>query len=300
MKLGQLLLLVLLMNGVSLPAQEMLFSVKVNTQKLQTVEPRVFKTLENTLLEFLNNQKWTEDSFEPEERIECNLLLTIQEELSPTSFKANLAIQASRPIFGSDQSSLMLNHLDNELVFDYQEYDPIQYSRNTFNDNLSAVLSFYVFVILGMDYDSFAPFGGEKYFQNAQEIVATLPQNIADGDGGWNSLKSDKNRFWIIENVLSPRVRPYRQAMYDYHRQALDIMSENVDAGRAIMMDAIEAIKGVAQAYPNAIIMQMFVNSKSEEIIEIFKRGSRQEKDKVVRAMTRLDASNAGKYRAIR
>ena len=293
-------ILFLLMGWVSLNAQEMNFSVKVNTQKLQTVDPKVFKTLEATLLEFLNNQKWTEDNFEPEERIECNLLLTVQEELSPTSFKASLAIQASRPIFGSDQNSLMLNHLDNEVTFDYQEYDPIQYSRNSFNDNLSAVLSFYVYMILGLDYDSFAPFGGEPHFQVAQEIVNTLPQSLADNDGGWNSLKTDKNRFWIIENILSPRVRPFRQAMYDYHRQALDIMSENVEAGRAIMVQAIESIRGVNQAYPNAIIIQMFVNSKSEEVLEIFKQGSRAEVDKIIRAMTKMDASNSAKYRTLR
>ena len=162
------------------------------------------------------------------------------------------------------------------------------------------LLSFYVYVILGLDYDSFAPFGGEPYYQLAQEVVNTLPQSLADNDGGWNSLKSDRNRFWIIENILSPRVRPYRQAVYDYHRQALDIMSENVDAGRAIMVQAIESIRGVAQAYPNAIIIQMFVNSKSEEIVEIFKRGSRTEVDKVIRAMTKMDASNSAKYRSLR
>lgn len=280
--------------------QEMNFTVKVNTQKLQTVDPKIFTTLENTLTEFLNSQKWTDDAFEIEERIEGNLLLTIQEELSPTSFKANIAIQASRPIFGTDQNSLMINHIDNDITFNYQEYDPIRYSRNNFIDNLSSILAFYVNIILGLDYDSFAPFGGERYYQTAQEIVNTIPQSVVDSDLGWNSSRSDRNRFWIIENILSPRVRPYRQAIYDYHRQALDIMSDDVATGRAIMLQALTNIRDVNQAYPNAIITRMFVNAKADEIIEIYKNGTKQEQDEVIRIMTKIDASGAAKYRSIR
>ncbi len=281
-------------------SQELNFSVSINTQKLQTVEPQVFETLENTILEFLNNQQWTEDNFENHERIEGNVLLTIQEELSPTSFKATLAIQSSRPIYGSDANTVLINHIDNEVTFEYQQFDPIEFSVNSFNGNLSAVLSFYIHLMIGMDYDSFSPFGGEKYFQIAQDILNNIPQNISANDVGWSSLKSDNNRFWIIENILSPRVRPFRQAIYDYHRQALDIMSTDIDTGRKIMADAINNLTQVNQAYPNSIILRMFVNAKSEEIIEIFKRGNRQEKEQVIRALSKIDASNASKYRSIR
>ena len=280
--------------------QELNFSVKINIQKLQSVDPQVFSTLENTLMEFINNTQWTDDSYEDYERIEGNLLLTIQEEISPTRFKATMAIQSSRPIYGSDAKSLMLNHIDNEVTFDYQQYDPIQFSLNNFQGNLSSVLSFYIYVIIGMDYDSFSPFGGERYFQMAQDILNNVPQNLLDQDVGWSSLKTDNNRFWIIENILSPRVRPYRQTLYDYHRQSLDIMGNDVDTGRKIMADAINNLVQVNQAYPNTIILRMFVNSKSEEIIEIFKRGTRQEKEQVIQALSKIDASNASKYRTIR
>ncbi len=281
-------------------AQEMNYSVTVNAESAPTVDKRVFKTLENSITEFLNNQKWTDDNFQPEERIECNLLITIKEEINPTNFRADLAIQATRPIYGSSQSTLLLNHLDKEFIFTYQEYDPILFSPGVFSSNLSAVLSFYNFIILGMDYDSFSPFGGEKYFLLAQEIVNTIPQNIVDNDSGWNSLKNDQNRFWIIENLLDPRVRPFRQAMYDYHRQALDLMSKDVGTGRAIMSEAIGEIGVVNQSYPNSIIIRMFANAKANEIVEIFKRGGRQEQDLVVRVMSKLDAANAAKYREIK
>lgn len=295
-----LLLGLFLLIGPMIFAQELDFTVKVNTQKLQTVDPSVFATLETSIAEFLNNQRWTEDAFDNIERIQGNLLLTITEEVSPTSFKASLAIQSSRPIFNSNSTTLMLNHFDNDITFEYQQFDPIQYSQNTFNDNLSAILSFYVFVIIGMDYDSFAPYAGEQYFQRAMDIVNTIPQSILNDDGGWNSLKNDNNRYWIIENLLSSRARAFRQANYDYHRQALDIMADDVNSGRAIMLKAIQDIGGVNQAYPNSMIVRIFCNAKRSEVIEIFKQGLRQEQDQVIRTMTKLDASSAAAYRSIR
>lgn len=286
--------------GVCSSAQEMQFTVKINTQKLQTVDPRVFETLEGTLIDFLNSQKWTEDIYEQEERINCNLQLTIQEELSPTSFKADIAISASRPVYGSSYETALLNHIDKGVPFTYEQYQPLQFSRNTYNDNLSAVLSFYVYIILGTDYDSFSPFGGESQFQTAQEIVNNIPQGAADADPSWKSLGSNRNRFWMIENILSPRVKSYRQAMYDYHRQGLDVMATDAATGRAIMAAAIEEVGRVNQTYPNSMIVQMFNNAKSTEIVEIFKQGERRQQDEIIRVMSRIDASNSSKYRSIK
>lgn len=286
---------VLAMTG--LQAQELNFSVKVNALKLQTVDPRVFATLEQAVAEFLNNQKWTEDVFEPVERINCNIVMTIQEELSPTSFKADLAIQASRPVFGSTYETRLLNHLDKQVTFSYEQYQPLQYSKSVFNDNLSSVLAFYVYVILGMDYDSFSLFGGDTHLQTAQEILNTVPQGASEG---WRSVEGNRNRFWLIENLLSPRVRPLRQGMYEYHRQGLDVMGTDANTGRAIVLQALEELEKVNQSYPNSMIVQMFSNAKSDEIVEIFKRGTRQEQDRVVQIMSKVDATNASKYRSIR
>ncbi len=295
-----LLLLLACLGFQMLQAQELKVSVKINIQKLQTVDPKVFATLETTIDEFLNSQKWTEDIFEPEERINCNFLLTIQEELSPTTFKADLAIQASRPVYGSDYETPILNHIDRDVTFAYEQYQPVVFSKNSYNDNLSAVLSFYVYIILGLDYDTFSLYGGEEYLRTAQEILNNIPQSAAAANPGWQSLDANQNRFWMIENLLSPRVRDYRQAMYEYHRQGLDLMHDDVNTGRAIMIGALEKVRSVNQAYPNSMIIQMFANAKSSELVEIFKRGTIQEKNRFIQIMTKVDAPNSGRYRTVR
>lgn len=291
-------LLFFLISWTGAFAQELNCTVKINVQKLQTADPRIFETLEQAMAEFMNNTKWTEDIFDPQERIKCNLLLTLQEELSPTSFRAELAIQSSRPVYGSNYETVLLNHIDNEIIFTYEQYQPLIYSRNSYTNNLSSVLSFYAFAILGLDYDSFSLYGGETYFQNAQEIINTVPPSAGPG---WAPTSSDvnRNRFWVAENFLSPRVRPLREAMYAYHRLALDIMYRDVAKGRAIMGDAMENVLKVNQTYPNAVSVIIFVNAKSQEVMEIFKLGTPKEKEQAVRVMSRIDGANAGRYRVL-
>ncbi len=292
--------LLLMVSG--LQAQELEATVKVNPQKVLTADPKIFATLEQTIREFMNNQKWTDDIFEQDERIKCNLLLTItdQSPTDPNYFVAELAIQASRPIYGSNYETVTFNLIDRNISLSYEQYQPVAYSRNSYNDNLSSILSFYAFIIIGMDYDSFSPLGGEKYFQLAQEVVSTVPQSIASRDKGWNSLSNNQNRFWIAENLLSPRVKPFRQAMYDYHRNGLDVMSTDLAKGRLAMADALQKVAEVNQAYPNSAIVQLFNSTKSTELIEIFKKGTAQEQDKVIQVMSRVDPSGASKYRAIK
>lgn len=286
--------------ALGLNAQELNVNVRINVQKLQSADPRVFETLESTVQEFFNNQKWTDDVYELEERISANVLITIQEELSPTTFKADIAIQASRPVYGADYETPLINHIDKGVTFFYEQFQPLQFSRNTYNDNLSSVLAFYAYIILGLDYDSFSPYGGEPYFQAAQDILNAVPQSAAAANPGWRSLDGNRNRFWLIENILSPRVRPFRQAWYDYHRQGLDLCASDVATGRAIIAAGLEQVRNVDQAYPNSMIIQVFTDTKSQEILEIFKRGTPQEQNTVVQVMTRIDASNAAQYRAIK
>lgn len=292
--------LFLLLTALRLGAQELNVTVRINTQKLQSTDPKVFETLEATVREFLNTQKWTEEVFELEERINANVLITIQEEISATSFKADIAIQASRPVYGSDYETPLINHIDKGVTFFYEQFQPLQFSQNAFNDNLSSVLAFYAYIMLGLDFDSFSPYGGEPYFQAAQDILNNVTQAAAAANPGWRSLDGNRNRFWLIENILSPRVRPYRQAWYDYHRQGLDLSASDVATGRAIIAAALEEIRNVDQAYPNSMIIQVFTDTKSQEILEIFKRGTPQEQNTVVQVMTRIDASNAAQYRAIK
>ncbi len=281
-------------------AQELNFAVKINTQRLQTVDPKVFETLEKTIFDFLNNTKFTDHYFDPKERINCNIQLTIQQEISPTRFKADLAIQASRPVYGSNYETTLINHQDRDVTFDYEQFQPLIFSRNAYNDNLSAVLSFYAYIILGLDYDSFASLGGDPYFKIAQDILNNVPQGAAVANPGWRSIDGSRNRYWIIENLLSPRVRPLRQAMYDYHRHGLDVMAKDPAAGRAIIMQALDEIAQVNQVYPNSMVVQMFNQTKGQEVTEIFKGGTYQEKERVIGVMSRIDPANAARYRAVR
>lgn len=288
---------ILLCGLLNLQAQELEVSVRTNTQKLQQADPQIFETLAGAIEEFMNNQKWTDDVFEPEERIRANILITIQEEISQVAFKADIAVQASRPVYNSNYETPLLNYIDKGVAFTYEPFQPIQFSENRFNDNLSSCLAFYAYIILGLDYDSFAAYGGEPFFQIAQEIVNTVPDGAPPG---WRAIDGDPSRFFLIENLLSPRVRPFRQAWYEYHRQGLDVAANDVATCRAIIAASMEQFRDVNQAYPNSMIIQTFSDTKADEIMEIFKKGTLQEKNKVVQTMTRLDASNTTKFRALK
>ncbi|MEM9823492.1 MAG: DUF4835 family protein [Bacteroidota bacterium] len=294
-----LLSICLLMLSTFIWAQEMEFQVNINTPKLQTADPKVFEDLENAMQAFLNNTKWTEDAFETQERIKCNIQLNIRDEISPTEFSADMQIQAVRPVYNSNYESIILSHQDKDVQFTYEQFQPLEYSRNTYRDNLTAVLSFYVYFILGLDYDTFSPFGGENYFQVAQEIVTIVPPGAAARFRGWRAVDSNRNRYWMVESVLNPRVRPFRQGMYDYHRLGLDNMHDDPESSKVIMVQVLEQIGKVDRAYPNSMILQMFSNAKTNEVIDIFKVAQSNQKSTVRRVMTKIDATNAAKYRSL-
>ncbi len=295
-----LTMLVVAALPVWLTAQELNVTVRINTPKLQLTDPAVFETLEQTIRDFMNNQRWTDDVYAEEERIKVDIVMTISEERSATSFKAELAIQAGRPVYGSTYETPLLSHLDKDVTFTYEQFQPLEFSQNSFNDNLSSILSFYAYLIIGLDGDSFAPFGGEPWFQKAYDILNAVPPGVAASNPGWRSLDGNRNRYWIIENLLNPRMRPFRQAWYDYHRLGLDIMHQDPVAGRNVILQALQAIADAARSYPNAMIIQMFANAKSNEIVEIFKPASPAEKVTLRQAMTRSDPANAAKYRNLR
>ena len=298
MKHISLLLLFFISTCMTLTAQELKVTCRVNAQKAQA-DPQVFQSMQTAIEEFLNNQKWTEDVFEQNERIEVNIQMTIVEELSSNTFRADMGIQAVRPVFGTDYDTPIITHLDKSVTFTFEQFQPLDYAENTFRDNLTHVLSFYAYVILGLDYDSFAPFGGEPYYQKAQNMLNIFPQNLSGNFPGWTSREGNRNRYWMLESMLNPSVRPFREAMYNYHRQGLDIMYDDVETGKAVLMQVLETAGQVNKAYLNAMVLQMFANCKSEEIIEIFKVGARNQKSRVYSIMSKIDAANANKYRAI-
>lgn len=303
MKNWILLTLSLMMSSL-LMSQELNVTVKVNIQQIQLVDPAVFITLEQSIVEFLAGRKWTDDVFEPEERIDCNFILTLSKENSATDFSMTLAVQSSRPIFGTDQSTPLLNTVDGNVRFEYEQYQPLQFSEARFDNNLTSVLAFYVYTILGMDYDSFSLEGGEEFYKKAENVVNNIPPGLYNSYLGWSSTDASNsggntNRYWIMENLLSPRMTPLRRGMYQYHRLGLDAMQDNTDEGRAAIFEVVNTLGKVDQSYPNAILTQLFLNSKRREIVSIFKRGTTTERSKVRQVMTRVDPSNSSDYRLL-
>ncbi len=277
--------------------QELQVKVSINTPKLHTADPAVFETLKTAIEEFMNNQKWTTDVYEQKERVKMDIVMTISKELTAASFEAELSLQSIRPVFGSTYETPLFKHLDKEVVFIYQQFQPLEYSQTAFMDNLTSILAFYAYVALGIDYDSFASQGGEPYYQMAQDIVNRIPPSISSTVPGWRSVDGTRNRYWLVESILSPRAKAFRQSIYDYHRQGLDLMHKDLASGRAVMTGAIETLADVNRNYPNAMILQVFANTKSDEIIEIYKGASTLEKERVIRTMEQVNPPRASSYR---
>ncbi len=278
-------------------AQELNATVKVSTPKLQTADPAIFKTLEKSLIELINGTAWTDDEFEVSERIKINITINITEEISATSFRAEMLIQASRPIFNSTQETQLVTLRDKRITFTYEQYQPLEYAKNVYNNNLTSIIAFYCNMILGYDYDTFSPNGGTPYFQLAQDIMSSIPSGVANGDDGWSAAKGkNRNRYWMLENVLSPRVAPMRQAFYDYHLRGLDRIVEDAENARKAIGNAITKISQVNRSYPNSMIVQLFAISKGDEILQIFIVESATTRKKIYDAMIKIDAANASKY----
>ncbi len=281
---------------------ELIANVRVSTPQLQQTDRKVFDQLEISLKDFLNSTKWTNDNFDPEERIKCNFILTISKEQGDNVFEAELAVQATRPVFGSGYETPMLSHLDKDVVFYYVENQPIEFLRdNPDNQNLPAVLAFYVYTILGLDYDSFSQYGGEPYLSTAEKIVSNVQNSSTNSASGWRPGDGGKNRnrYWIIENLLNPRMRPFRNALYTYHRKGLDMFTTNPDKAKAAILLALEDIDKVSAAYFNSMIIQMFAYAKKDELVEMFKIAPKAQKDRVIQIMSKIDPANSQRYREI-
>jgi len=291
------LLFVLLAMAGTLSAQEFKASVIVNTPRIQKADPAVFKTLETALAEFLNNQRFTDEEFALDERIEVTIQLTIRDEFTTNSFGADMSIQATRPVYGSTFKTSILQHVDKEVTFTYDQFQPIVFSRNAYVDNLSSILSFYAYYIMGLDGDTFSKLGGEQYFQTAQELINMIPASA--GHKGWKPNDGTRTRYWMIENALNPTFRPMREATYNYHRNGLDEMHRDPEKGKTNMLKALDEIAQIAKINRNAMVIQLFANAKNLEIVEVFKVADSRMKRQVQELMTLIDPANASRYQAI-
>lgn len=277
-------------------AQELSLDVSVIAPNLNLVDPQVFKTLENAMTEFFNNTSFTDDDFQPQERITGNVQLTITQELSAESFNADLRIQSIRPVYNSNYSTQLLNYIEKNIVFTYREFQPIDRSVNGYVDNLSSILSFFAYAIIGFDYDSFSELGGQPYFNIAQNIMDNIPTSVSSADEAWTNQGPERSRFWLLENIMSPRVLEFRKSMYAYHRQGLDRMTEDTEKAKNVILEGINVAWDTEKKYPNAMIIQMFTDSKRSEILEIFKQATKSQQRKVFDAMVKIDPARSTDY----
>jgi hypothetical protein len=277
-------------------AQELRCNVSVVAPSIQGSNRKVFETMQTALNEFMNSQRWTEKVYAPEERIECNVMLNIKEMVSIDEFKGTLQIQARRPVHNSSYTTVLFNYQDQNLSFNYVEFEPLVFSPNNFQSNLVAMMSYYAYVIIGLDEDSFAPLGGTSSFQKADQIVNRAQSALQPG---WKAYESQRNRYWLIENMMNEYHKPLRECMYKYHRLGLDQMAAKVETGRAEIANAIELLKKVHNQKPGSFLMQVFFMAKSDEIINVFSESFGMEKSRVATLLIELDPSNADKYKAL-
>ncbi len=294
-----ILLSVFCLSGKMLSAQELNAEVQVLSPKVRLTSKQIFQTLETAVREFLNNRKWTEETYSIDERIECQFVLTIDDYIQPDGFSGTLQIVYSRPVFMSNYDSPMFIHKDTKLQFTYLENSRLDFNMNSNLSNLTSILAYYAYVIIGLDHDSYSPLGGSPFYQQAQRIVGNAQGGAY---GGWNSFDGNANRFWLTDNLTSPAFDNFRMGLYQYHRQGLDQMHEpsQQKAAKEAIKNALLGLEEVQKKRRNSMVMRIFFDSKSQEIIQLFSGGpALQDLVALKEILIELDANNASKYEAM-
>ncbi len=276
--------------------QEIKCTVEINSSQLAVNDPVLFDNMKQLVYDFINNRKWTPDNFKNNERIECSMLINLTKRVSNERYEATIQISSRRPVYGSSYNTTLISHLDKDFNFNFQQFSVLEFSDKEFLSNLTSVLTYYVYLVLGHDYDTFSPEGGTPYYQQALNIVNNAQSSE---EPGWQSFENQLNRYWIIENTLSPRFADLRTAMYIYHREGLDKMSENAEEGRKKIFEALQKLSNVHQNMPNSINLRMFFNAKADEIVNIYSDAPREEQNKVINLLNSIDPANTNKYQKI-
>jgi hypothetical protein len=292
-----LMFLVVLMTGLNAAfAQELRCNISISAQKIQGANKQVFETMQSDLYEFMNNRKWTDQKFAMDERIECNIFINIEEQISSDEFKGYIQVQLRRPVLNSSYETILLNIKDNDFQAKYVEYQTLEFNETSNKDNLTNILAFYAYVILGMDADSFSSEGGTEFFQKAMAIVNNS-QNAREK--GWKAFESERNRYWLVENILNKSYSGFRSCTYQYHRQGLDLMSEKAPEGRGAIAESLKSIQKVFRSRPSLYILQVFFDAKSDELVNIFSNSFPDERNRVSVILNECDPSNGTKYEKI-
>lgn len=283
-------------------AQELQANISVIANRVpSSINHKIFQTLQTSLNNFINTRKWTNETFQVNERIVCNFSLNISSALDNNGFQASLTVQAGRPVFNSSYQSPLINFMDENIVFRYIEYQPIEFNESRvqgsepFAANLSAIFAYYAYTILGLDFDSFSLRGGDAYFQKAQNIVNNAPEgsNIT----GWKPFDGIRNRYWLMENLTNSKYALVHDAFYNYYRQGLDQMYDRENDARSGILNSLSQLNTVNNETPNIMILQFFFQGKANELSKAFKKANPDEKSRALDMLTKLDVSNINLYK---
>ncbi len=277
-------------------SQEFNIVVQVTSPQVEGTEKKIFETLQQELNDFVNNRKWSNYAYKPEERIEGTMLVTVSQRTSSDQFVARLNVALRRPVFNASYNSTLLNYIDKDFEFTYVEFQPLEYNDNTFSSNLTSTIAYYLYIFLGIDGDTFTRMGGSPYYEKAQNIV-NLAQNAREK--GWKGFENQKNRYWLIENLTNPAYSSVREALYKYHRLGLDVMSDDVERGRASINESLELLRKANRERPGLFLLQLFLEAKRDELVNIYSGASPMDKTQAVNILKEIDPANAAKYQKI-
>jgi hypothetical protein len=298
MKKFFLLSVIFFSAGIVVTGQELRCNVQVITSQIQGTNKQKFTTLQRAIHEFVNGRNWTNHVFNNQERIEANIMINLSEEISNDEFRGTIQIQSRRPVYNSSYSTVLFNYLDNNLHFRYVEHETLEFNENQHLSNLTSILAFYVYIILGLDYDSFSPNGGTELFQKAETIVSNA-QNAPER--GWRSFENNRNRFWLVSNLRDAKYAPVREFSYRYHRLGLDRMSDRPAEARAEIAESLNLIQRVYREKPDPFmhLLQVVFDAKSDEMINVFSESNPEEAKRVSALLREVDPANTPKYQKI-
>ncbi len=290
-----LLLILLGLTQLSF-AQELNCKVDLNSAQVQGIDASLFQKLKKDISDFMNNRKWTSDVFSIEEKIDCNLFISVNGAPASDQFTATLQVQLFRPVYGTTYKSMVLDINDNDFSFSYTPSQTLDYSDNEYISNLTSVLAYYAYVMIGFDYDSFSLKGGTDYFSKAQNIINNA-QNVAAQ--GWKATDGTKNRYWLMENLMNEVYEPIRVCNYKYHRLGLDVMAKETEKGRQSITEAIKLLEAVIKRKPNSYSIKVFFDAKNQEIINLYKDDSVSDRQAMMEYLTKIDPGNGNRYTKI-
>lgn len=290
--------LVLFVALLSYPvfSQEFKCNIQVVSQKIQGTNKQVFRTMQTAINEFMNSRRWTDHVYSYDERIECTFLFNLTEQISADEFRGSLQVQASRPVYNSSYNTVLLNFKDDDVQFKYVEYQTLDFNETITPSELTGLLAYYAYLILGLDYDTFAMDGGTPYFAKAEAVVNKMQNsNVA----GWKAYESRDNRYWLIENILNNAYSPVRECLYRYHRMGLDRMSDHLTESRSEIAESLRLLQKAYRAKPGAFILTIFFDAKADELVNIFSESFTDEKKRAYNILSEIDPANIKKYNKI-